>query len=127
MASWQRINVPEIQEFPAFAHAAVAGPHIYVAGMLALDGDASGIVDGGIAAETQQAFAYVEQILRGCDATLADIVKVTCYLTDLAEWGEMNEAYLEVFGADTPARIAVGCATLLFDAKVEFDCIAYRG
>jgi 2-iminobutanoate/2-iminopropanoate deaminase len=127
MASWERINVPEIPEFPAFAHAAVAGPHIYVAGMLGLNEDSSGIVDGGIAAETRQAFTSVEHILRGCDASLADIVKVTCYLTDLAEWGEMNDAYLEIFGAATPARIAVGCASLLFDAKVEFDCIAYRG
>jgi 2-iminobutanoate/2-iminopropanoate deaminase len=54
-------------------------------------------------------------------------VKVTCYLTDLGEWEEMNGAYLEIFGPETPARIAVGCASLLFDAKVEFDCIAYRG
>jgi 2-iminobutanoate/2-iminopropanoate deaminase len=127
MPGWQRVNVPEIPEFPAFAHAAVAGPHIYVAGMLGLNEDASGIVEGGIAAETRQAFTYVEQILKGCDASLADVVKVTCYLTDLGEWGEMNEAYLEIFGPETPARIAVGCATLLFDAKVEFDCIAYRG
>ena len=127
MASWQRVNVPEIPEVPAFAHAAVAGPHIYVAGMLAVDGDASGIVEGGIAEETRQCFTYVEQILKGCDATLADIVKVTCYLTDLGEWEEMNGAYLEVFGPHTPARIAIGCASLLFDAKVEFDCIAYRG
>ena len=127
MASWQRVNVPEIPEFPAFAHAAVAGPHIYVAGMLAIDGDGSGVVEGGIAEETRQCFTYVEQILKGCDATLADIVKVTCYLTDLGEWEEMNGAYLEVFGPHTPARIAIGCASLLFDAKVEFDCIAYRG
>ena len=47
-ASWQRINVPEVQEFPAFAHAAVAGPHIYVAGMLAVDEKGSGIIEGGI-------------------------------------------------------------------------------
>ena len=127
MASWQRINVPEIQEFPAFAHAAVAGPHIYVAGMLALDGDASGIVEGGIAAETRQAFSHVERILQGCGASLADVVKVTCYLTDLGEWEEMNAAYLEVFGPHTPARITIGCASLLFDAKAAFDCLAYRG
>jgi 2-iminobutanoate/2-iminopropanoate deaminase len=127
MASWQRINVPGIPEFPAFAHAAVAGPHIYVAGMLGLNDDASGIVEGGIAAETRQAFAHVEQILQGCGATLADVVKVTCYLTDLGEWEEMNGAYLEVFGTQTPARIAIGCGSLLFDAKAEFDCIAYRG
>ena len=127
MANWQRINVPEIQEFPAFAHAAVAGPHIYVAGMLAIDGDGSGIVEGGIAAETRQAFSHVEQILKGCGASLADVVKVTCYLTDLGEWEEMNGAYLEVFGPHTPARITIGCASLLFDAKAEFDCIAYSG
>jgi 2-iminobutanoate/2-iminopropanoate deaminase len=95
--------------------------------MLAVDAEGSGIIEGGIGAETRHAFANVERILRGCDASLADIVKVTCYLTDLDEWGEMNEAYLEVFGPHTPARIAVGCASLLFDAKVEFDCIAYRG
>ena len=127
MASWQRVNVPEIPEFPAFAHAAVAGPHIYVAGMLGLADDASGLVEGGIAAETRQAFTHVETILRGCGASLADVVKVTCYLTDLGEWEAMNGAYLEVFGTRTPARIAVGCASLLFDAKAEFDCIAYRG
>ena len=127
MANWKRVNVPEISEFPAFAHAAVAGPHIYVAGMLGLTDDSSGVVEGGIGAETRQAFTYVEQILQGCGASLGDIVKVTCYLTDLGEWEEMNQAYLEVFGPDTPARIAVGCASLLFDARVEFDCIAYRG
>jgi 2-iminobutanoate/2-iminopropanoate deaminase len=95
--------------------------------MLGLNEDSSGVVEGGIAAETRQAFHYVEQILRGCNASLADLVKVTCYLTDLGEWEEMNGAYLEIFGPETPARIAVGCASLLFDAKVEFDCIAYRG
>jgi enamine deaminase RidA (YjgF/YER057c/UK114 family) len=39
----------------------------------------------------------------------------------------MNEVYLELFGERTPARIAVGCASLLFGAKVEFDCIAFTG
>jgi hypothetical protein len=39
----------------------------------------------------------------------------------------MNEAYLEVFGSKTPARFAIGCASLLFGARAEFDCVAYRG
>ena len=54
-------------------------------------------------------------------------MKVTVYMTDLGEWEEMNAAYLEVFGPRHAGAIAVGCASLLFDAKVEFDCIAYRG
>ena len=96
------------------------------AGMLGLRDDFGGMVDGGIAAETIQAFRHVERILQACDASIADIVKVSVYLPDLAEWDGMNRAYLEVFGPHTPARIAVGCAELLFGARVEFDCVAYR-
>jgi 2-iminobutanoate/2-iminopropanoate deaminase len=126
MPSWTRIVTPEVRDFPAFAHAAVAGDHIYVAGMLGLDDDFARLVEGGIAAETTQSFRHVERILAACDATPADIVKVTAYLTDLSQWDEMNRAYIEVFGEQTPARIAVGCDDLLFGASVEFDCIAYR-
>jgi 2-iminobutanoate/2-iminopropanoate deaminase len=127
MPSWTRLNVPELPEFPAFAHAAIAGDHIYVAGMLGLSDDFSGLVAGGIAAETTHALAHVDRILGACDASLADVVKITVYMTDLGEWEAMNEAYLAAIGPHTPARIAVGCADLLFGAKVEFDCVAYRG
>jgi 2-iminobutanoate/2-iminopropanoate deaminase len=127
MPGWERINVPDLPELPAFAHAAVAGDQIYVAGMLGLTDDFSRVVDGGAGAETTQALRHVERILKACDATLADVVKVSVYMTDLGEWQEMNDAYVEVFGSQTPARIAIGCASLLLDAKLELDCIAYRG
>ena len=124
--SWTRIIAPDVPELPVFAHAAVAGDTIYVAGMLGLDHDFSGLVEGGIGAETTQAFRHVERILAAADATLADIVKVSVYMPDLGEWDEMNRAYVEVFGERTPARIAVGCNALLFGAQVEFDCVARR-
>jgi enamine deaminase RidA (YjgF/YER057c/UK114 family) len=95
--------------------------------MLGLAEDGKGVVEGGVGPETTRSFEFVERILRACDATLADVVKVTVYMTDLGEWDAMNRAYLEVFGERTPARIAVGCASLLFGARVEFDCIAHRG
>ena len=124
---WDRVTAPGLPELPPFAHAAVAGEHIYVAGMLGLTDDFSGLVPGGIAAETTQALRHVERILAACDAALADVVKVSVYMTDLGEWDAMNRAYLEAFGPRTPARIAIGCAGLLFGAAVELDCIAYRG
>lgn len=126
MPSWSRINARELPELPLFTHAAVAGDHIYVSGMLGLRDDFSGVVDGGIAAETTQAFRHVERILRACDASIVDIVKVSVYMPDLGEWEMMNAAYVDVFGSQTPARIAVGCDSLLFGARVEFDCIAYH-
>jgi len=124
--TWSRVNAPELPEFPVFAHAAIAGDTIYVSGMLGLKDDFSGVVDGGIGGETTQALRHVERILRACDATLSDVVKVSVYMTDLGEWTAMNDAYLATFGPHTPARIAVGCASLLFGAHVELDCVAYR-
>lgn len=117
--------MPELPEFPAFAHASIAGDHVYVAGMLGLRDDFGGLVDGGIEAETIQSLRHVERILHACGAALADVVKVSVYMPDLAEWDVMNRAYCTVFGSRTPARIAVGCDALLFGARVEFDCIAY--
>src|SRR5262245_37095386 len=93
--AWRRVNAPDLPALPVFAHAAVAGDTIYVAGMLGMTDDFSGLVEGGIGPETTQALRHVECILRGCDATLADVVKVSAYLPDLAEWDEMNRAYLE--------------------------------
>jgi 2-iminobutanoate/2-iminopropanoate deaminase len=124
--SWTRIVAPDVPELPVFAHAAVAGDTIYVAGMLGLKDDFSGLVEGGVGPETTQAFRHVERILTAAGATISDVVKVSVYMPGLDEWDEMNRAYLQVFGERTPARIAVGCNALLFGARVEFDCVAHR-
>jgi enamine deaminase RidA (YjgF/YER057c/UK114 family) len=126
MPSWTRVIAPDVEELPVFAHAAIAGDQIYVSGMLGLTDDFQGVVEGGIGPETKQAFRHTEKILAACDATLADIVKVSAFLPDLGEWQDMNAAYLEIFGELTPARIAIGCGDLLLGARVEFDCIAYK-
>jgi enamine deaminase RidA (YjgF/YER057c/UK114 family) len=126
MRSWSRVNAPELPELPVFAHAAVAGDHVYVSGMLGVKDDLSGVVDGGVGPETRAALGHVAHILRACGASLADVVKISVFMPDLSEWAAMNEAYLDVIGDHTPARIAVGCDALLFGARVELDCIAYR-
>ena len=126
MPDWSRVNAPELPQLPVFAHAAVAGDTIYVSGMLGMVDDFSGLVQGGIGPETTQALRHVERILAACGATVADVAKVSVYMPDLGEWTAMNEAYLAAFGEHTPARIAIGCASLLYGARVEFDCVAYK-
>jgi 2-iminobutanoate/2-iminopropanoate deaminase len=123
---WKRVTAPDVPEVPAFAHAAVAGDTVYVAGMLGLADDGSALVPGGVGPETTQALRLAERILAATGGSLADVVKVSAYMTDLGEWEAMNEAYMEAFGAHTPARITVGVDALLLDARVEFDCIAVR-
>ncbi len=105
MPNWSRVNIPELPEFPAFAHATVAGDHIYVAGMLGLSDDFAGMVDGGIAAETTQALASSS---------------ASCALDRGGHSPRSSSRSVR-------GRVIGSCdARELFGAKVEFDCAAYR-
>jgi 2-iminobutanoate/2-iminopropanoate deaminase len=122
----------------AFSHASIAGQQVFVSGMLGSppllgDGESGAetagaglaLVEGGTGAQTVQALRNIEKILRACGCGLEDVAKVNVYLTDMATFGEMNEAYLSVFTGDPPARITVGCNGLALGAAVEMDCIAF--
>lgn len=123
----QHVNVAGVARLPAFCHATVAGPTIYVSGTLGAKPGGLELVEGGVAAQTRQALENVAEILAACGAGLSDVAKVTVYLTDMTTFPQMNEAYLAVFGEQPPARITVGCSELALGALVELDCIAYRG
>ena len=119
----RRVNVEGVPRLPAFSHAVQVGDQVYVAGTLGTDADLK-LVDGGVRGQTLQALAYIKRILEECGASLDDVVKVNVYLTDMNSFGEMNEAYMSVFGGDPPARITVGCSALALGAGVEIDCVA---
>ena len=122
----RKINVAGVARLPAFCHATVVGEQVFVSGMLGAAPGRMELVPGGIAAETTQALRNIETILAACGCGLADVAKVNVYLTDMANFGAMNEAYLGVFGADPQARITVGCTGLALGAQVEMDCVAFR-
>ena len=126
MADIRKINVPELGKLKAFSHATRAGGFIYVSGTLGTKAGSFELVPGGAGAETRQTLANIQAILRGAGADLADVVKVNVFVTDMAKFGEMNEAYLEFFPSDPPARITVGCSALALGAFVEIDCVAYK-
>jgi reactive intermediate/imine deaminase len=126
MADIRKINVPELGKLKAFSHASRAGGFIYVSGTLGTRAGSFELVPGGAKAETRQTLLNIQAILRGAGAELADVVKVNVFVTDMAKFGEMNEAYLEFFPSDPPARITVGCSALALGAFVEIDCVAYK-
>jgi 2-iminobutanoate/2-iminopropanoate deaminase len=103
----------------------VAGQQVFVSGTLGTQPGRLELVEGGIGPQTVQALRNMELILRACGCELADVAKVNVYLTDMSTFGEMNEAYVSVFGAEPPARITVGCNGLALGAAVELDCIAF--
>jgi len=110
---------------PAFNTPIVrAGEWLIVSGQLPMRGGA--LVEGGIAAETAQVIANIEQLLAAENACLSDVAKVSVFLADLDDYPVMNQTMAERFGDHRPARTTVG-ARLVRGARVEMEAWAYLG
>lgn len=111
----------------AYSSAVIAGEHCYLAGVGGLDPATGTVVHGGVRRETQVAMQTAQAVLEKAGFALSDVVSVTCYLRDMAQWQELDEAYGEFFSEEPPARAAVGVASLPFGISVEFSVVAWRG
>jgi 2-iminobutanoate/2-iminopropanoate deaminase len=85
------------------------------------------IVDSDIGAATKQCVANIDALLKSSGATLDQVVKTTVFLTDMADFAAMNEAYVEAFGGHRPARSAIGVVALPLGARVEIEAWAWLG
>ena len=83
-------------------------------------------VGGGIAAETAQTMDNVATQLATFGATLTDVVKTTCFLTDMENFTSFNEVYAAAFGSHRPARSTIGVASLPAGFLVEVEAWAYK-
>lgn len=90
--------------------------------------DLSGaIVQGGFEAETRQCFANIQHALERAGATFPDVVRITAYLKNLADYPVYAKVRSDVFGADWPASATVGVSDLLLGATLEVDAVAVVG
>lgn len=122
----QKVVVDGLGRLPQFCHATIAGDWIYVSGTLGTIPGSMELASGGTGPETTRTMENIKLILAACDATLANVVKVSVFLDDMTTFPEMNSAYSDVIGDDPPARITVGRAQLALGGAVEIECIAYR-
>ena len=81
------------------------------------------LVSGDIEAEIRRVFDNLKAIAAAAGGTLANAVKVTVFLTDLAHFAKVNEIMAKYFSEPYPARAAVGVAALPRGARVEMECI----
>ena len=100
-----------------------AGDWIIVSGQLGLH--EGSIVAGGVQAQTAQAIANLKSQLASVGASLGDVVKTLCFLTDLDTFATFNEAYVAGFGSHRPARSTIGVAALPAGGAVEIEAWAY--
>lgn len=97
---------------------------IFCSGQVALDPETGAMVEGDVAAQTQQTLANLGAVLAAAGATFAHIVKTTIFLADMDDFAAVNGVYGEKFSAEPPARATVQVSRLPRDARVEIDCIA---
>lgn len=101
-----------------------AGDFVIVSGQGGMrDGQ---LVEGGVAAQTTQTLANVAEQLAAAGATLDDVVKTLCFLTDMGTFAEFNEAYAAAFGGHRPARSTVEVSALPAGLAVEVEAWAYK-
>ncbi|MGO8830651.1 MAG: RidA family protein [Steroidobacteraceae bacterium] len=96
---------------------------IFISGEVGRDATGS-IVKGGFEAEARQCFANIQFALERAGATFKDVVRITAYVKDLADYPVYAKVRSEVFGTDWPASASVGVSDLLLGAKLEVDAVA---
>ena len=101
-----------------------AGDFVIVSGQGGMRDGA--IVEGGVTAQTDQTMRNLADRLADAGAGLSDVVKTTCFLTDLATFGEFNEAYAAAVGDHRPARSTVEVSALPGGMNVEVEAWAYK-
>ena len=100
--------------------------HVFVSGQLPVDPATGEFAEGGIKGQTLQIFKNIAAILKKADMTLDNVVKTTAFLTDMADFAEMNEVYATQFTGTFPARSAFAVKTLPKNAPIEIEVIAMR-
>ncbi len=119
------VEVPGVARLPVFSSAIRSGDFIFLSGAIGtVPGGEMRLVEGGIVPETRQTLENLQNVIQAAGGSMADMVKCTVFLADMADYAAMNEVYLEFFTADPPARSALATGGLAFDARVEIECIA---
>ena len=113
-----------------YVQATRAGGFVFASGQIALDPATGEMVTGGVEPETRRVLDNLVAVLDAGGAALADVVKTTIYLADMADFALVNRIYgerLEGLDGVFPARATVQVAALPRGARVEIDAIAYVG
>ncbi|HET7700121.1 MAG TPA: RidA family protein [Candidatus Limnocylindria bacterium] len=109
-----------------YSQAIVAGDLIFCAGQIGLDPKTGEVVSGDIKEQTRRVLDNLAAVLEAAGSGLDRVTKTTVFLTDLAEFAAMNEAYAEKFGSHRPARSTVPVGGLPRGGRVEIECIALK-
>ncbi len=114
-------NAP--QAIGTYSQAVRTASTVYLSGQIPLVAETMVLVEGDFSHQAHQVFRNLAAVATAAGGSLADAVKLTIYLTDLANFAEVNEVMAQYFEAPYPARAAIGVAALPKGALIEVDAI----
>ena len=109
-----------------YSQAIVSDNLVFTAGQVALDPKSGDLVGRSTAEQTEQVFANLKAVLAAAGTSLQNVVKTTVYLSDMADFAQMNEVYAKHFGSHKPERSTVQAAGLPKGARVVIDAVAVK-
>lgn len=118
----QTDNAP--QAVGPYSQAVIAGNTMYISGQIPLDPSTGEIIDGSITDKFNKIMEAVKAILQEGGMSLQNVAKVSVFLLDMNDFGEMNKAYMKYFTDNYPAREAIQVAALPKGSDIEISCIA---
>ena len=99
---------------------------IFLAGQVGLDPKTGGLVEGGTAAQADQAMKNLQAVLKAANSDFDKVVKTTIFLTDINDFAAVNEVYAKYLKQPYPARSTVQVSALPRGARVEIEMVAVR-
>ena len=109
-----------------YSQAVQAGNLLFVSGQIPVDPATGAFAGEDIATQARQSLTNLKNILEAAGYTLADVVKTTVLLADIADFAAMNAVYAEFFTENKPARAAFAVKDLPRGALVEIEAIAAK-
>ena len=97
---------------------------VFCSGQIPIDPETGDLIQGDIKAQTEQVLMNLSSVLEKAGSSLRGVVKTTVFLSDIDDFGAMNEVYARHFHDHRPARAAVQVGALPKLCSVEIECIA---
>ncbi len=103
------------------------GDLVFLSGQIPLIAESMELVEGDVKVQTKQVMENLKAVLEEAGSSFDNVLKTTCYLSDMDDFSAFNEVYSEYFDGETaPARATVAVKTLPKNVLVEVDAIAYK-
>lgn len=115
------------QAIGPYSQAVEAGGFVFVSGQIPIDPKTGNAVTGDIKDQTRTVMKNADAILSAAGCGMAQVVKTTIYLKNMADFAAVNEVYGGYFPADPPARATVEVSRLPKDVAIEMDFVAWKG